>query len=66
MTPVRVSTTSRKEDVVIDHDNEHHRKWLAKMCWWAFRNGHSVTTSPTDEEPNYVTRWERKNHDRND
>lgn len=31
---------------VIDHDNREDRVWLGKHCFWAFRNNHSVLTSP--------------------
>ena len=36
---------------VIDHDNTGDRRWLGKHAYWAMRNGHSVTTYPTDEQP---------------
>ena len=31
---------------IIDHGDFHDRKWLAKHCWWAMRNGRTVTTYP--------------------
>lgn len=33
----------------IDHNNTSDRKWLAKHCFWAMRNGHSVYTAPVME-----------------
>lgn len=57
---VHVHVTTRPLDsdapgkhVVIDHNVQEHRSWLGKHCFWAFRNGHSVTTYPTDEAVNY-------------
>jgi len=34
---------------VIDHDNHDDRVWLGKHCYWAMRNGRSVTTHPVPE-----------------
>ncbi|MBO0125180.1 hypothetical protein [Agrobacterium sp. OT33] len=31
---------------VIDHNDRDDRVWLGKHCFWAFRNGRSVTTEP--------------------
>ena len=31
---------------VIDHNDREDRVWLGKHCFWAFRNGRSVTTEP--------------------
>lgn len=33
-------------DKTIDHNNRDDRVWLGKHCFWAFRNGRSVTTEP--------------------
>lgn len=35
---------------VIDHDNRDDRVWLGKHCFWAMRNGKSVTTLPVTEQ----------------
>ncbi|WPE19913.1 hypothetical protein [Shinella zoogloeoides] len=57
---VHVHVTTRPVDsdapgkhVVIDHDVPEHRHWLGKHCFWAFRNGHVITTYPTDEAVTY-------------
>lgn len=34
---------------LIDHNNYHDRRWLAKHCWWAMRNNRMVTTYPVDK-----------------
>jgi len=36
-------------DKVIDHDSRDDRVWLGKHCFWAFRNGRSITTQPERE-----------------
>lgn len=35
-------------DKIIDHDNRNDRVWLGKHCYWAFRNGRSVSTTPIE------------------
>lgn len=54
MTPVEVITSDTLKSVVIDHDNYAHRQWLGKMCFWAMRNGVTVTTKPTDLPVTFV------------
>lgn len=44
-----ISGTNRTRTKVIDHDDPGHRVWLGKHCFWAFRNGHSIKTTPMPE-----------------
>lgn len=46
------------EIVTIDHENADHRKWLGRMCFWAFRNNRSVFTEPTKDPVTFI---EKKN-----
>lgn len=62
MTPVHVITRDVDSDdagihVVIDHDNYNHREWLGRHVYWAFRNGRSITTYPTDERITFVEKF---------
>lgn len=47
--PVLVTTTFADGSVqerTVDHDDREHRVWLGKHCFWAMRNGATVTTRP--------------------
>lgn len=53
--PLKVITMDMKtgkitNERVIDHNDHSDRVWLGKHCFWAFRNGHGVQTSPMEEE----------------
>lgn len=57
--PVHVTTRfadGTEAHVVVDHANREHRQWLGKHCFWAFRNGASVITAPTDESVTFVAK----------
>lgn len=41
---------------IIDHDNREDRVWLGKHCFWAFRNGRSVTTFAHNPSGNVPTK----------
>ena len=41
-----METGETELDKVIDHDKRDDRVWLGKHCFWAFRNGRSITTEP--------------------
>ncbi len=43
---------------VIDHDEHLSRVWLGKHCFWAMRNGRTVTTSPTTAPLTYSPKKE--------
>lgn len=45
---VRMSDMEEVDDRVIDHNKTADRQWLGKHCFWAFRNGHGVQTSPLE------------------
>ena len=40
----------RRESVrTIDYNNREERVWLARHCFWAFRNGRTVVTHSADD-----------------
>lgn len=41
-----METDEIEVDKVIDHDDREDRVWLGRHCYWAFRNGRSITTEP--------------------
>jgi len=43
-------------DVVIDHDEQKHRVWLAKHAFWAARANHAIESIPTDEPVTFKPR----------
>ena len=38
--------TGKTSERIIDHNNSEQRRWLGRHCHWAFRNQHSITTTP--------------------
>jgi len=44
-----METGETELDKIIDHDNRDDRVWLGKHCFWAFRNGRSITTEPASK-----------------
>lgn len=38
----------RESARTINHNNREERVWLAKHCFWAFRNNRAVVTYPAD------------------
>lgn len=56
--PVAVVTRKMDSDEpsntkIVDHNNPMHRRWMGRHCFWAFRNGHSITSYQTDEPVNF-------------
>ncbi len=47
---VRMSDMKVVEDRTINHNSPRDRDWLGKHCYWAFRNGHGVQTSPVESQ----------------
>ena len=44
-----MASGSVEVDRVIDHDNREDRVWLGRHCFWAFRNGRSITTQAVSD-----------------
>ena len=44
-----MASGSVEVDRVIDHDNREDRIWLGRHCFWAFRNGRSITTQAVSD-----------------
>lgn len=39
-------STGKISERIVDHNNPEQRGWLGRHCHWAFRNQHSITTTP--------------------
>lgn len=39
-------STGKVSERIVDHNNPEQRGWLGRHCHWAFRNQHSITTTP--------------------
>ena len=39
-----IATGAVELSKVIDHNSHDDRIWLGRHCYWAFRNGRSITT----------------------
>ena len=52
--------TSNGTEMVINHKEMFHRRWLAKHMHWALASGHDIAMTQTERAVTFVERKEEK------